>query len=180
MTNPTAVERVTTGAAGAWRWVGRFPTRLKLALRDLQDARTDAADRAKGPSFAERQANLIEFYTQYESLVELLCDSAQYGPDAKLEGRYEELRVWMQQRYPILRPYVVAYLQHEIVDARQSHDWLGASGDAFEALFAAPTLDAFVRSDDGQMILRIDRTRRALNLYGEHLRHLVQEEKGCA
>ncbi len=45
--------------------------------------------------------------------------------------------------------------------------------DAFEALVAAFDLQEFLKMDDGNMISRINRTREALNLYGEHLKQLA-------
>lgn len=116
------------------------------------------------PTVAERQSDLREFYAQYENLVDIICAGAQYGPEAKLERAYGELRGWMLQHYSGLRNYVNAYLEPE--DPHRG-------SDAFEKLFHAPTLDAFLRSDDGQMIHRIMHTRQALSLYSEHLRQLA-------
>lgn len=180
MTRQDAMHRVSRGAVGAWAWVGRIPNRVRIAFRDLQDSRTESLSRDRGPTVAERQDELVHFYSKYEELVELLCDASQYGPDLKLENRYASLRSWMQANYPPLRLYVVAYLKYDPRDAQQAMDWHGLAGDAFEALFAAPTLEEFLRIDDGQMIWRIERTRDALNLYAEHLRHLAAQEKECA
>ena len=52
-------------------------------------------------------------------------------------------------------------------------DLYGRSTDAFEALYAAPTLQEQLRGDDGSMIGRIMRTREALNRYAEQLRRLA-------
>ena len=52
--------------------------------------------------------------------------------------------------------------------------------DAFEALFSAPSLGDFLRGDDGLMISRMERTREALYLYGDHLRQLAAQENACA
>lgn len=179
MTSQNALHRVSRGATGAWKWVGRIPTRLQLALRDYQDTRTEAMALREGPSVAERQAAIVEFYVEYEHLVEVLCDAAQYGPDVKLQSAYERLREWMQVHYPPLRNYVVAYLRYDPMDAQKSMDWHGMAGDAFESLFAAQSLDDFLRLDDGHMIWRIERTRNALNLYANHLRQLAEKEKEC-
>lgn len=179
MTGQNAVERVSRGAAGAWRLVGRIPTRIRMAVRDFQEAKELAAERSQRPTASERLDDLVAFYHRYEALVETLCDSSQYGPDGNLEARYQEARSWMQANYPSVRLYVVAYLRLDSQDAQQALDWHGSAGDAFEALFAAPTLEDFLRIDDGQMIWRIDRTRNALNLYGEHLRQLAAQEKEC-
>jgi hypothetical protein len=174
-----AIRRAAAGFVGATRWVLRVPVRLKLALRDLQDLRASRHERllAKAPSPRERQEELIRFYDRYETLVETLCDSAQYGPEGKLETRYEELRTWMQANYPALRRYVAAYLSYDPRDAARSLDLHGSGRDAYEALFAANTLEEFLRSDDGQMIARIERTREALSRYGEHLRQLIAQDR---
>jgi hypothetical protein len=145
-------------------------------LRDLRDTREEHAAQELGPSVDERLADLVSFYSQYEHLVEVLCDGAQYGPEPKLQAAYSELRDWMQSHYPALRRYVTAYLRYDAEDARQGFDLHGAACDAFEALYAAPTLNELLRGDDGMMISRIMRTRDALSLYGEHLRQLKARE----
>lgn len=179
MTGQNAVDRVARGASGAFSWVGRIPMHLRQFLREIQSKEL-SSDTIAGPTAEERQQKLITFYAQYESLVEVLCDSAHYGPDPKLEARYSSLRKWMQESYPEIRPYVIAFVRLNPVDAKQNMDWHGVAGDAFEALFAANSLEEFLRVDDGETILRIDRTRTALNLYADHLRHLVAEESACS
>lgn len=151
-----------------------------MALKDLQEAREQSAERAMGPSIECRREELEVFYEKYEDLVEVLCIAGNYGPDSKLDHRYGQIRSWMQEHYPPLRLFVVAYLRFDSRDAQAGLDWHGLAGDAFEALFAAPSLDEFLRLDDGQMIWRIERTRDALNLYGEHLRQLAAQERECA
>lgn len=178
MTGQNAIERVSRGAAGAWRFVNRIPNRVRIALRDMQDARGGADCKCQSASM--RHDDLVAFYAKYEDLVEVLCDSAQYGPDGRLDARYLDLRGWMMGNYPQIRGHVAAFLKYDTKDAQQSLDWHGLAGDAFEALFAAPSISEFLRLDDGQMIFRIERTRNALNLYGEHLRELAAQEKECA
>lgn len=160
----------------AWRWIVSAPTRIRLARRDAQEARAIP----QGPTVRERQAELIEFYGRFEGLVETLCDAAQYGAVEALERRYAQERTWMQANYPRLRKYVVAYLRFDPADAAQSGELGGGFGDAYESLFAAPSLEAFLTVDDGNMIARIMRTREALNLYGEHLRQLLARDRTCA
>lgn len=150
-------------------WVNRIPNRIKMLAKDLEEARTQTVS---APTVDERLDDLIVFYNKYDLLVETLCDSAQYGPEPKLQAEYERLRSWMVESYPRLRLYVTAYLQYDVADCQQSIASSGISCDAFEALFFAPTLVEFLRCDDGMMISRIMRTREALNLYGEHLRQL--------
>jgi len=176
VTGGRGAEWVARSAGAAVERVSGVPVRVRRALRDLRQAREERAARQEGPSAAERLADLVSFYGEYERMVEVLCDGAQYGPEPKLQAAYAELRDWMQAHYPALRRYVTAYLHYDVEDARQGFNLHGAPCDAFQALFAAPTLGEFLRSDDGMMISRIMRTREALNLYGEHLRQLKARE----
>lgn len=175
-----AVRSVAKGATQAWMWIRRVPVQLRIAHLDLQDARERGANRRAFPSAATRLEQLRTFYDQYNDLVETLCDSAQYGPTAKLEARYSEMRRWMLAHYAPLRKFVVAYLRFDAADARQGLDLHGQSADAFEALFCAASLGEFLRADDGLMISRMERTREALHLYGDHLRQMVANESACA
>ncbi len=137
--------------------------RVKIAITDRKEAAVAARAKAEGPSVSERQQELIHFYTEYETLVETICDAAQYGPTPFLEKSYGLQREWMLANYPNIRRYALAYLRYEIEDA----------GDPFEALFQPENLAKFLQSDDGNMISRIMRTREALNFYGDHLRQLA-------
>ena len=179
MTRQDAIRRATKGVSKLGRWIVRIPIRMKLAMRDLEDARTARKARTleQTPTLRERQEELIRFYGRYEELVGALCDCAQYGPNARQESDYTELRAWMQGNYPGLRRYVSAYLSFDPKDAARALDLHSSGRDAFEALFAAPTLEEFLRSDDGEMIARIERTREALSRYGEHLRQLIAQER---
>lgn len=148
------------------RGIASIVNRIRIAALDRADALNRAEALSSGPSILERQQELIGFYQVYEHLVEILCDSAQYGPTPALESSYRSRRAWMTENYPSIRKFVVAYLKFEVEDAI-----LG--GDAFEALFTAEDLSTFLQADDGNMISRILRTREALNLYGDHLRQLA-------
>ena len=159
---------------------------IRLRVRGLQDAfrslsnrilirSKDREDRLAAatqdiPSIQERQHDLLMFYGNYEQLVETLCDAAQFGPKPGLDSEYLRLRAWMIENYPSVRRYVVAFLRYSADDAAQGLALNGRSADAFEALVAAESLEDFLKADDGTMISRIDRTREALILYGEHLR----------
>jgi len=144
--------------------------RVLIATKDRADAREHPI--AAAVRIAERRHQLVEFYEQYEELVETLCDGAQYGPTSGLESRYAKSRAWMQEHYAPIRRYLAAYLQYTPEDAQAALDAKGEGGDAFEALFAAPDLQTFLETDDGRMISRLTRTREALNLYGTHLREM--------
>lgn len=160
---------------------GRRVADILPGVRSLRlRARARQLDRAEGrlrkklatsePSLAERRAALARFYERFEEFVDVLCDGANYGPNASLEKRYAELRAWLARAYPEIRSGVLAFLQLDPADAQHSARFFGTPGDAFEALYAAPTLEEFLRSDDGHMISRIERTRDALIVYGSHLR----------
>jgi len=146
--------------------LGTLVNRAKSAKLDRRDAADRVQTAQAGPTVKQRQHELIRFYQEYETLVETVCDAAQYGPNPKLETIYATERKWMLENYASLRKYVVAYLRFDVEDVAQG-------GDAFEALFMAENLKTFLKSDDGNMIARIMRTREALTLYGDHLRQLA-------
>lgn len=137
-------------------------SRARAAILGRLRTKADVA-RSLGPTVEDRQRDLIHFYQEYEILVETLCDSSQYGPQPGLEKRYQAQRAWMEEHYPRIGRYVVAYIRFELEDEI----------DPFRSLFAAEDLVKFQQMDDGNMISRIMRTREALNLYGDHLRQLA-------
>jgi len=164
--------RARTGtAAQTFRSLKR---RVSIWVLDWRDARDNARtlQTAARPSIQERRQELAAFYDRYEQLVETLCDAAQYGPEPGLDARYGALRTWMQQNYRNVRPYVAAYLEFEPSDVVHGLEASERTTDGFEALFHASNLREFLSRDDGAMIGRIIRTRRALTLYGDHLRQL--------
>ncbi|HRJ28047.1 MAG TPA: hypothetical protein PLO61_11135 [Fimbriimonadaceae bacterium] len=165
-------QRLTAAAHKAtqvWTWVRGIPLRSRAARLDR--AQIAAAEQhTANLEPARRLQDLLTFYDRYEDLVEVLCDAAQYGPEPKLEARYAESRVWMQTHYRSIRKFVVGFMKLDPADAAQGFLASGQGTDAFESLFSAATLEEFLRVDDGLMIDRIERTREALALYGEHLR----------
>jgi hypothetical protein len=128
------------------------------------------------PSVEFRLMELGQFREHFEALVEAVCDAAQYGPTPKLESAYAREQTWIGGKYPDIRLFLVAYLP---TMGATWEDWNGRSPaegrrtDDFEALFAARTVDELLRSDNGSMISRINRTREALAAYAEHLRLLA-------
>ncbi len=140
-----------------WR-LGSVANRVRIAAKDFADAR----DRRKAatPSIAERQAELVTFYDRFEKFVEILCDAAQYGPNARLEQSYLDERDWIAEHFQSLRPFVGAFLT-------------GREPDAFDRLTAAEDLGTFLSEDDGAVIFRITSARDSLSLYAEHLRQLA-------
>lgn len=151
--------------------VRRLPYHVRALLRP--QLAENVAQPILQVTVRERQADLATFYTRYEDLVELICDASQYGPNPALEEKYDELRSWMLRTYPLLRPYILGFIDHQVVDTEQNLELYGQATDAFQALFSPPTLRTLIQSDDGHMIGRIVRTRDALNRYGEHLRTLA-------
>lgn len=138
--------------------------------------RLAAEDQAElaSPTVEDRQNQLISFYVAYEGLIDTLCDAAQYGPNPGLERSYARSRNWMIENYPPIRKFVVAYLDFTPEDAALVRVHRSNGSDAFEALIAAPSLSDLLEHDDGLMISRLERTRNALTLYGEHLRQLAR------
>lgn len=165
------IEKASGKAEAAWGWVRGVSHRVARAFQPAPATlvvELDAKDLHR-----VRQDELMRFYERYEDLVELLCDAAQYGPDTRMEQRYDELRSFMLRSYGSVRPYVVAYLDIDVSDVRLPADLNGQATDAFEALYIAPTLQEQLRGDDGNLIGRIMRTREALNRYAEQLRRLA-------
>lgn len=152
-----AEGRISGGAH--WRWTS-VANRARIAAKDIAAMRDRRRTAIAGPTVAQRQAELVEFYTRFERFVEMLCDAAQYGPNSRLEAAYAEDRAWVSARYRPLKPFVGAYLSPE-------------ESDAFERLFGAEDLQRFLADDDGAVIYRITSTRDALSLYAEHLRQLA-------
>lgn len=167
-----AWDRARRSGEGAVEWVQRIPRRLRIARKDREEALALRAVPGV-PTTQERLADLLAFYQRYEDLVDVLCAGAQYGPEVRLEGRYEELRRWFQSHYRDLRPFIRPFLVNSDSELENAHEAYGARSDAFEMLFAAPTLGEFLRCDDGEMIQRIERTQDALARYGAHLRALA-------
>jgi hypothetical protein len=111
------------------------------------------------PEMAELRQEFQRFEEDYGALVEVICDSAQYGPGPKLEGRYSALRASLNSVYPRLKTALLLFLRYEEGD----HDLYDRGPDAFESLFAAPTLSVLLKGDDGRMISRMVRTREAVD-----------------
>ena len=108
------------------------------------------------PTVRERRDELIRFYENYETLVEVLCDAANYGPMKKSALAYERLREFLPNDFRHLKPFLGAY----------------APPASFERLWQSPTLADTLDSDEGDLISAIIDTRHALNMYAEHLRQL--------
>jgi len=154
------------GVAGVGRSV---LNRIRIAIKDLRDREEE--DFSLSPQ--ARQAHLLEFYEKYEEAVEILVDGAQFGPTSELEKKYADMKAYMAESYPTIRPYVLAYVRLSLEDEEFGIKAAGKGCDPFEALTAAADLATFLQYDDGHMIARIMRTREALTLYGDHLRYLL-------
>ncbi|MBN8689595.1 MAG: hypothetical protein J0L72_02255 [Armatimonadetes bacterium] len=173
MSEQNTINTTPVSAGKPLMWASNLPHRFQIAYLNWTKSRTESKSQDQQLTIRDRQAELIEFYSRFETLVELLCDSAQYGPEPRMEAKYAELRQWMQRNYSEIRPYVVAYLEVDLDDSNGQLDQYGAAPDAFESLFGANTLDELLRGDGGTLIGRIMRTREAVNRYAEHLRRLA-------
>ncbi|RYG31158.1 hypothetical protein EON81_23510 [bacterium] len=123
---------------------------------------------------AERLERVRAFYSLYEDAVEVLLTATTVGASALLQERYDGLRRVVLAEYGPIKPYLLAYLRMTVADAEYGLSHFGRPSDAFEILFGQPELATLLATDDGDMILRITRTREALTLYAEHLRFLVE------
>ncbi len=157
MRERTEGHRLVGGAT--WR-ITSITNRARIAAKDFADARERRRAAHAGPTVAERQAELVDFYGHFERYVETLCDAAQYGPNSRLAKAYTDDRERVAAQYAALRPYVGAFLNPE-------------EPDAFDRLFNPESLEAFIADDDGSVIFRITSTREALSHYAEHLRQLA-------
>lgn len=169
----TILTKASHRAGDAIRWIQSMPTRVQnrslILAKDLESSRPNLV--ASTPKL--KQEELASFYDKYEQLVELLCDSAQYGPDSRMEQRYADIRLTMHKQYPEIRRFVSVFLEIDLEDSRTPNTLYEKGVDAFEALWSSPTLQELLRSDDGNMIGRITRTREALNRYAEQLRQIA-------
>lgn len=156
-----------TAPVSIWNLVSKLRSKTRSRSADPETA-------ACAPTIEDRQNQLISFYVAYEALIDTLCDAAQYGPNPGLSRAYERSRAWMQENYPPIRKFVVAYLDFTADDAALVRLHESEGSDAFEALIAAPSLESLLAHDDGLMISRLERTRHALTMYGEHLRQLAK------
>lgn len=121
----------------------------------------------------EQRDQLIEFYEQFEGLSDLICDAAHHGQGAPWQASYERVRRWMSGAYPAIRPYLIAHLSCDTSDDEFGLRCVGRPTDAFEALFASPTVDELLAADQGDLMDRLDRARSALYRYADHLRRLM-------
>ena len=147
------------------------PARFLQTLSDSVSIALGLRSSSSECLLAARLDILTQFEDQYEQLVDCLSDAARFGPTERLEARYQALRSWMCDNYPIVREGLTAYLrmdEHTGMESVRSD----SRTDTFTVLFDQPSLTAFLWSDDGAMIDRIVNTREALHLYGRHLRTL--------
>lgn len=132
---------------------------LKEWLRHISHSMTAPWRRAAA---ARHKARLAPFEGHYEDLVDLLCWAAKDGIHTDRDTRYRDLRAWMQQHYPKLRPHLRPHWAEAEADAN----------DPFESLFAAENVDDLIHAEAG--IEHIMRTRCALDAYRETLENATR------
>ena len=140
-------------------WITQIIARLKSLTREQRGGLQSKPTTEEGPTVTERRANLLSLYDRYETLVETLCDAAQFGPAARLESNYIDLR----------RAIVTDY-DHSAVFLKSFYR---SDRDPILTLIEHETLSEFLDADEGGMIELITESREALVLYGEHLRQLA-------
>lgn len=158
----------------------RMATRFRLRARDsaewVQDALSTGREtllrwsgRDALPILQQRE-RLIEFYERYEELVGAVCDAARSGDPGPFEEDYRRAKCWMARDYPPIKRSLAGHLRLDAADDNLGLRFLGKPTDGFEALVVAPTLREALDVDQGDLIHRLERTRSALNRYGDHLR----------
>ena len=129
MTRQEALQRVSNRAVSVLDWFKRIPVKAQLKAKDWQEAKEQGQEQPALFILQERHQDVLDFYTNFENLVEILCDAAQRGATAKLQTRYTEERNWMQTHYYLVRPYLAAYLTLDADDAELSLLLDGMAGD---------------------------------------------------
>ena len=122
---------------------------------------------------AERLGDLTAFSDRYEDLVEVLCNAAQFGTNAKAERNYTDIRAEYLRRYASIRTMLTAFLEISPDDEASGIKLMGRPLDAFELLVAPKSIEEFLTCDDGNMISRLTRTQEAITKYRDHLRLLA-------
>ena len=133
-------------------------------FRHVREASADMDNRAK----------IIKFSRGLEELVDLLWDCQQYGPKSVSEQRYQALRESLGAQYKDLRPFLIADLRFDVEDERVGLIYLGRGSDAFEAIWAVPSLRTFAEADDVFFNDRVARAKDALDYYNDHLHCLAE------
>lgn len=105
--------------------------------------------------------HLEAFALRYAELAELLTDAARYGNNEMLEERYWRLRMWMQSHYRTVKVALKAVLP-TAEDRRLAQRWNEEGRDAFERLFAAPTLEALLEQNGHHLDHLLEQTQAAL------------------
>lgn len=115
------------------------------------------------------QGQLIAFQRDYEELVEMLFEAQRYGPNTGNERRYMRLKDTLASQYQDLRPFLIAFLRFDVHDEKVGIVHGGMGADAFQATWAAASLQSFVASDDVFFSDRVTRAQDALKYYNDHL-----------
>ncbi len=117
----------------------------------------------------DSQGKLIRFEAEFGDFVDFLAYVQRYGPTSSSERKYQMQKTLLIENYKGLRPFLLAYLRYDVEDERIGLQFLGAGTDAFEATWAAPSLNAFLESDDVFFVDRVARASEALKYYNDHL-----------
>lgn len=125
---------------------------------------------------AIRKSELAIFSHQYEQLVELLLGAAQFGTDDLKENLYRNLKSYLGEAYPKIRPSILAFLKFSVTDAETCLRMGAGFGDAFQALWAGETLAQVIEEDGGDLADRLYRTSLAVEHYSKFLERLSQIE----
>lgn len=155
------------GVHGARHVTLAFRERLSSVAHRLLD-RTDPLSQ-----YQHRREQFLQFYEQYELLVDLLCWAARDTVHDGCDQRYQRVRQWMRANYPIIRHALLPFTRELLRERRED-----LRGDLFEPLFAPPHVMQVIEQDSGDLLERIILTREVLSRYDAHLRMQIDRYSG--
>lgn len=159
--------------------VKQLRLRLELATRRTRRAFTERHRSLRGdapaPPYAEgmqarydRLAAYNDFEVRFDAFVSLLCVAAQEGATAEREAAFTRQRAWFVAQYPVIRPYLKAFLSSGSGNRTPSW-WTQRPCDVFEALFRPLELTALLK--DGDVIPRLERAQDVVAAWYKSFSH---------
>jgi hypothetical protein len=101
-----------------------------------------------------------EIIERFEQLAAIITEAMRYGPDARLEARYAELRGWMKSYYPEVSSVAGAFVPK--INWTRGNPLHRYEPDVCESLFERSTLEETLRADDGGLYEQIQIVRSGL------------------
>ena len=122
----------------------------------------------------ETHLKLVTFELNFLEFVELIVATTEENLTSGRQSKYLALKHQLAKAYLDLRPFLLAYIRFDIEDERVGMRTTGFGTDAFEAIWVAPSLPAFIESRDVFFRDRVGRANHAIKDYTEHLHCLLE------